>query len=194
MKHHHYTDEEKKWLLDQDSRLTYRELTEVFNSHFGTKQSVQSISDLMSKRLKAVSRKNNSKKGHFKKGAKPKHPVGAEIEKDGYIWVKVNDTYFEGHTTNDDYCKNWKRKSEIIWEEHNGAIPEGHFIVFLDGNKKNCDIKNLYMVDRKTHVRMAQNNWYSSDPDFTLCALKYCELIVTLHDKTRGGELSDKYK
>ena len=189
MRHHHFTDEEKKWLTDQDPELTYQELTEAFNSHFGTALKRHSISDLMCKRLKVVSRRNNSKRGRFEKGAKPKYPIGAEVEKQGYIWVKVNDKYFpNGSTQMAHYYENWKRKSDIVWEEHNGSIPKGKFIVFLDGNRRNCDIENLYLIDRKTHVRMAQNNWYSDNPNFTLCALKYCELVVAIKDCTKGGD------
>jgi hypothetical protein len=85
----------------------------------------------------------------------------------------------------EDYYQNWKRKSDIVWEQHNGAIPQGNFIVFLDGNPKNCNIENLYMVNRKVHVRMSQNNWYNGDPSFTLCALKYCELLTKLMETGR---------
>lgn len=181
MKHHHFTDEEKKWLIDQDPELTYQELTEAFNSHFGTDLKRHSISDLMCKQLKVVSRRNNSKKGRFKKGAKSKYPIGAEVEKQGYVWVKVNDKYFPGRSMSSaEYRQNWKRKQDIVWEKRNGSIPEGKFIVFLDGNRRNCNIENLYLIDRKIHVRMAQNNWYSNDPNFTLCALKYCELITQM--------------
>lgn len=185
MKHHHFTDEEKKWLIDQDPELTYKELTEAFNNHFGTDLKRHSISDLMCKQLKVVSRRNNSKKGRFKKGAKAKYAIGTEVEKQGYVWVKVNDKYFPGESMSSaEYRQNWKRKADVVWEKHNGPIPEGKFIVFLDGNRRNCDIENLYLIDRKTHVRMAQNNWYSDNPNFTLCALKYCELVVAI----KGGE------
>lgn len=188
MKHHHFTDEEKKWLIDQDPELTYQELTEAFNSHFGTDLKRHSISDLMCKQLKVVSRRNNSKKGRFEKGAKPKHPIGAEVEKQGYIWVKVNDKYFpNGSTKMAHYYENWKRKSDIVWEEQNGSIPKGKFIVFLDGNRRNCNIENLYLIDRKIHVRMAQNNWYSDNPNVTLCALKYCELVVAIKDYEKNN-------
>lgn len=32
-----------------------------------------------------------------------------------------------------------------VWEQHNGAIPQGYCIVCKDGNPRNCDISNLEM-------------------------------------------------
>lgn len=36
----------------------------------------------------------------------------------------------------------------VVWEEHNGPIPSGYNVQFKDGNSLNCDINNLYLIDR----------------------------------------------
>lgn len=180
MKKHRFTEEEKKWLAEQDADLTYREITDAFNARFGTALKEYSISDVMCKRMKL----KRTPKGQFQKGAKPKYDVGAEIVKAGYMWVKVNDEYFEGKAKTENYRKNWKRKSDVVWEKENGEIPKGHFLIFLDGDPMNCDIDNLYLVDRATHGIMCNNRWYSDNAEITLLALKWCELSKTIKEVT----------
>ena len=47
----------------------------------------------------------------------------------------------------------------------------------------NCDISNLYMVNRKIHMTMTSNNWYSENKQQTLTALKWCELFYAIKNK-----------
>lgn len=64
-------------------------------------------------------------------------PVGTErINKDGYIYVTV---------------ENGKErlKHHIVWEKNHKPIKKDEIIVFLDGNKQNCDINNLISIKRK---------------------------------------------
>lgn len=178
--HHHFTDEEIQWLIDQDKSLTYAELTDMFNSRFGTKLKRHSISDLMCKRLKRISRLDNRCNTQFKKGAKPKYEVGAEIIKAGYVYVKTDDHYFEGQHSPEQYKHNWKRKSDLVWEQHHGEIPDGWFVVFLNGNPLDCSIDNLAIVNRSIHARMNQNHWYSDNKDITRLGLKWCELLLAI--------------
>ena len=187
MKHHYYTNEEKTWLIEQDPNLTYSELTDRFNKHFGTSLKKTSIQDLMCKRLKAVSRKHNMKKTQFKGEAIGYHyPIGAEIEKAGYIWVKVNDVRFHKKQTYKEYEQNWRRKSDIVWEEAYGKLADSQFLIFLDGDKTNCDLNNLYPVTRAMHARMSQNHWHEiEDIELKLCALKCCELMSEISNKRK---------
>ena len=180
--HHHYTDYEKEWLLSQDSSMTYAELTDAFNKHFGLNVTTSSVKDLMIKRLRVISRSHNSRRTQFSKGAKPKFSVGDEIVKDKYIYVKVNDKYVEGRYTSEDYANNWKRKSDIVWEASKGKIPDGWFVVFLDNNPLNCDISNLVIVNRSLHSVMCKNRFYSTTPEVTVTGLKICELIFAIKD------------
>lgn len=49
----------------------------------------------------------------------------------------------------------WRLKQRVVWEQHHGQIPEGHKIIFLDGNKENLDISNLEMI---TNDEMLETN------------------------------------
>lgn len=180
MKRHYYSEEEKQWLIEQDKSLSYAELTEKFNKEFDCNVSKSSISDLMGKRLKVFRNSNNKTKTQFKHGRKRRLPIGTEIVKAGYVWVKVADNYYEGKMTNEKYMTNWKRKQDIVWENNYGDIPHGMFVIFLDQNKMNCALENLYIVNRSVHVIMCKNKWYLDNPELTLTAIKYCELLRTI--------------
>lgn len=78
----------------------------------------------------------------FKKGHQPWDtvPVGTVIAKsDGYLWKKIDDK--PGVWT-----QNWRQLHLLVWEEVNGAVPEGYRVIFKDGNKANCSIENLALV------------------------------------------------
>jgi len=91
----------------------------------------------------------------FKKGHMPQtwKPVGSErmphISKgDDTIYVKISDK------RNVSAYKNWKSKHQLIYEQHHGPVPKGHFVRFKDGNNRNFDINNLILVSRSQNMRM----------------------------------------
>lgn len=87
----------------------------------------------------------------FKKGNRPHNwkPDGTIVErKDAdqsgrvYLYYKVRDS-------------KWILYHNKVWIDHNGPIPKGSLIRFIDGNTRNCDISNLEMVSMKDN--MARN-------------------------------------
>lgn len=77
----------------------------------------------------------------FKVGQKPHtwRPIGSErTSKEGYLQVKLRDT---GVTRHD-----FVPVHHLVWELHRGAIPEGHRIAFIDGDKTRIFIENLEAV------------------------------------------------
>ena len=81
-------------------------------------------------------------KGWFKKGSQPWDtvPVGTVVTKtDGYLWKKIDDK-------TGSWLRNWKQLHLLIWEDAHGPVPEGHRVIFKDGNKQNCVLDNLAMV------------------------------------------------
>lgn len=47
-----------------------------------------------------------------------------------------------------------KRRPRVIWEEHNGTLPEGYVVIHLDGDKYNDDISNLKAISRKELLQL----------------------------------------
>lgn len=89
---------------------------------------------------------DRTKATRFKKGNTPHNykPLGHErVTVDGYIEVKVRDSQKQ---------KNFELKHRLVWEKHNGGIPDGCNIQFKDGNRQNCKIENLYMISRTEQI------------------------------------------
>ena len=89
-----------------------------------------------------------SQQTRFKPHHKPHtwHPIGHDrISKDGYHQRKLTDTGCTRH----DYVFIHR----LIWRWHGNALPDGHVIIFIDGNKANCDINNLELVSRTELMR-----------------------------------------
>ena len=158
-----FSKEEIQFILDNYKGIGNKELCDRLNEKFKTNHSLNRV-----KRFKYNHKLNSGltgrfKKGHttfnkglkqtdfmsdeaiertkktrFKKGLKShnKKPLGSEriCTKDGYIIVKVGEP------------DAWKHKHRVVWEKVNGPIPEGHKIVFLDGDKNNISIDNLKIV------------------------------------------------
>ena len=90
----------------------------------------------------------------FKKGIIPHNykPVGStRITKDGYTEIKIADP------------RTWELMHREVWKQHHGEYPPaGTAIVFIDGNKQNCEISNLQLLTRK---ELMQINTVHNLPD-----------------------------
>lgn len=87
----------------------------------------------------------------FKAGHRPNNwrPIGSErITKDGYRQRKMTDT---GYPPRD-----WVGVHKIVWTEHHGPIPDGHLVIFVNGDRRDLRIENLKMVTRSEN--MHRNN------------------------------------
>lgn len=89
----------------------------------------------MSEEGKKISAKTQFKNQHLPHNTAPMYAERTDM-KDGYIHIKV-----PGHRT-------FVLKHRWIWEMHNGPIPKGCQIHFLDGDRHNCDISNLELITR----------------------------------------------
>lgn len=90
---------------------------------------------------------------------RPGAAIGTEkfMSARGYLMRKVSDT---GHTGVD-----WQKVHRILWEEVNGPIPEGNFVIFLDGNKANVTINNLALLPSNDAARRASEVYRSYPRD-----------------------------
>jgi len=113
----------------------------------------------------------------FKKGRLPWNylPVGSErVNGDGYVDVKIADP------------KTWKAKHLLIWEAANGKVPEGHIIIFADGNKMNLTLDNLIMVTRAELVVMNKLGLVSSLGELTIIGKTVANIKMAIADRTRS--------
>ena len=57
-----------------------------------------------------------------------------------YYWQKVEQP------------NKWRLYHVIIWENHNGPVPDGCMVTFADGDTMNCDIDNLILETKAQHA------------------------------------------
>lgn len=72
-----------------------------------------------------------------------------------------------------------------VWEEHNGPIPEGKMVSFLDGDKDNCDIENLILIDNAENLEMNRSKLRFDNPDFTKAGATVAKLKVAARGRKR---------
>lgn len=110
------------------------ELADLFNSTFGTDKTprqIQSQAHDIGVR-NGLMQKNKLGVGRYR-------PVGStRLDKDGYVVIKVADP-----------CT-WKRAQLVEWEKYHEPINiRTEMLLFLDGNRQNYHISNLYKIPRK---------------------------------------------
>ncbi|MGD9809675.1 MAG: HNH endonuclease signature motif containing protein [Deferribacterales bacterium] len=163
------------------------ELTLLFNEHFKTDHGRDSIKRICSVNHLCNGRNTRFKKGHipwdkgkkgfmganrtsFKKGNRPKNAVevGTEItDRDGYLKVKISEPNV------------WKYKHRMIWENAHGEIPEGHAIIFADGDKQNITLENLILVSRAELAYLNHNKLIAPDGSLTHSAVLLAKVAQT---------------
>jgi len=184
---HNFSAEEKQFLKENIDRYTYPQLTQAFNSRFGTRLTQFSISDVCLKRM-GIKR---NKAWKFAKGRKDfvySCPIGTESDSGKDIFIKVADNYREGVTPSKGSDPNWRRKQDIVWEQaHGREKPSDGVILFLDKNNRNFDPNNLYCTNRKINFMMGKNKWHSTNKELSLAAIKWCEMYYALKEGPTDG-------
>lgn len=198
-----YTDEMREFILDNYKGISSKELAERVNNRFGTQVTERQMANYRKNHHLPSGLGGRFPKGHvpankgkkmspevyekckatmFKKGQIPMgyKPVGSEVERwfdHGHtkkcIWVKVADPDV------------WREKHDLVWEAHNGPIPEGHALIFLDGNTLNPSIDNLALVDRYTNLLMNKNGLRYNEKETTKTGLLIAEVIKAGYAKRK---------
>ena len=194
-----FTKEEQEFIArNVRGRLT-TDLTDMLNAEFGTSYTPRQIRTYKKNHhlqsgvdctFRATGRRftlpkgtriPGSEKGWFKKGQMPHNhlEVGAKaVTKDGYIRVKIAEPNY------------WEFLHLLVWQEANGPIPPDHNIIFLDNNKQNCSLENLYCIPKDEYG--ALQTLRSDNPEITLTAATVVKLKYLALEK--NGERKHKYK
>lgn len=119
----------------------------------------------------------------FRKGHVPaNHMEVGELThtSDGYLIRKVREAGSQ-----------WERFEFVhrrVWEEHNGPIPDGKMVSFLDGDKDNCSIGNLVLLDNAENLEMNRSRLRFVDPDLTKAGAAVAKLKVAASKKRKEGK------
>ncbi|MDF2790834.1 MAG: Phage protein [Neobacillus sp.] len=196
---HKFTHEQLEFLRNNTVGRSKQNLTELFNKHFNLSLIERQINaccknhklppsgfngrfakgqGAWNKGMKGINfGGENGKKTQFKKGQVPLNyrPVGSErVNVDGYIEIKVADPY------------KWRLKHAVIWEETNGPVPNGHCVIFLDGNKLNVSLENMQLITRKQLVRLNQNHLIFNDPELTKTGVIIADIYTKIGERKKA--------
>jgi hypothetical protein len=171
MKPHRYTPEEIQFINDNINGRSYADMTCLFNREFNLSVSKTSITKFLHRHKLSNNRKPGIPTFLIKRS-----PIGTErIETNGYTRVKIAEPSV------------WKEKHVLIWEAANGPIPEGHFIVFADGDRSNMDPGNLLLVSSRELVTMNNRHLIFPDAGKTKCGLMIARIIILANDCVRNA-------
>ena len=182
---HHYTDEQWQYLRDNIINDEFKELSEKFNSKFGTNICTNTIKRECYRVLK-IKRGVNASRAVI--GDKNKRKIGAESCNNGYTTIKINSIRGD-KSGREARNKNWCSKHKYVYEQARGEIPKDHIVVFLDNDKTNFSIDNLYCISRKINGVMSGNGWFSTDREVTLTAIKWCELHFAMKGEKKWTQI-----
>ena len=194
---HIWSDEEKQYLAEITPGRGHKEIQSMMSCKFGFDYTHHQIKGAITRNKLNTGRTGRFEKGRatwnkgtkgltkanvtsFKKGQKPHNykPLGSErITKDGYCEIKVSDT-----------GRRWRPKHVLIYEKHHGKVPKGSAVIFLDGDKRNFDIDNLYLVTRSQLAMLNKNSLIQKDAELTKTAIN----VVDLMKKISAIEKKDK--
>lgn len=189
MKRFVHTNEMCEWMR-KNYLLPLPELTDAFNQTFNVTRTKDELNGFRKYLKLKTGRSGSFPKGHipankgkkglttansasFKKNNIPHNyqPIGTEvITTDGYIKVKI------GHP------RKWKHKHILVWEKHNGSVPKGHVIKFIDGNPLNCNIDNLMTITKSEHGVI--NMYFSGAPiEHKQTILQLARIKIAIRDR-----------
>ena len=118
----------------------------------------------------------------FKKGHTPHNhrTIGSErVNVDGYRERKVAEP------------NKWKLVHTIVWEASRGPVPDGHCIIFKDGDRLNCEIDNLLLVSRGEEAVMNKRQLRTPDAQLTETGHNVAQLILAI---SQAKKKSKKHK
>ncbi|MDR2650850.1 MAG: HNH endonuclease [Prevotellaceae bacterium] len=82
------------------------------------------------------------KRGHLPHNTKSDFAISKRVHKQTgipYLYIRTG-------------LGKWILYQRYVWEQAHGAIPRGVNIQFKDGNTLNCELSNLYAIDRKNQM------------------------------------------
>lgn len=199
-----WTQEIVDWIRERaaEAVIPRADMVRMVNEHFGTaytygqlsamykNEGIRSEYDTRFKKGNKPLCKNrvwehpNSIATRFGKGNQPHNtvPVGTVNKTtDGYLKKKL-----PGNPPK------WAMLHILNWEEAHGPVPEGMMIIFADGNKENCDISNLRMVDKGTNGVLNKMNLRSEDGTLTDTGIAVAKIMQAMNK--RKGKRNGKTK
>ena len=163
----------RKFMAENCKGNRAREMVVLLNDTFGT--------NYTEKQIAAYYRKHGLKSGVASRYV----PIGTLIfRKDSWYYEKVAD----GPNPN----KNWKAKHVMVWEEANGPVPEGHMVIFLDGNRRNYQLENLALCPYDVGMEMNHMNLRFDNAQLTKTGMLIAKVNLQARRRQKKRGASDE--
>ena len=163
-----FTPEIIEFIKNNAACISSKDLAILVNKKFNT--------DFTELQIKSC--KSNHK---IKSGYKPTlksnipAPTGTEYINDGYIKVKIAEP------------GKWINKGVLVWEKEYGKIPKGHYIIYLDNNGLNTDIKNLACISNADLCRLAKYGKNNGNAQLRQTKINLLKLKAAIQEKKQKG-------
>lgn len=203
-----FSQEQAEFLRDGYTRLKVAELTVLFNRHFDANFTLNQVRAYLKNHGCKSGRTGNFVKGHtphntgqkgwdaggrsaetrFKGGRRPQDsanyvPIGStKLSKDRYLMRKVTDDHPVP-------ARRWDAEHRLVWAAAHGPIPDGHVVVFLDGDKLNIALDNLRCVPRGVLQYLNKTGMNNTTGEARKAAILTAELITLANRKARDRGL-----
>ena len=175
---HKYTEEERDWLRENVPELAVNEVARRFNERFGTNISPGALKRygalyLNVKRTNEVTLKHRREMNRefftrFHVGDISVHIRGGRPTK---VIMVGRDMAVDGKNN-----ARWMPYARYLWEQEHGPLPNGYRLIPLNNDGADCRLENWCAIPSDVMALMARNQWYSTNPDVTMAAIKLCEL------------------
>ena len=155
------------WMCEHDQGQPRADIIDEFEREFGFRLTGEQVSANRQLHERQVKRQKPG-------GRQWDVPVGTEVVRKGYVWVKVS-MWPEKKGTKD----NWMPKSIVEYERLNGKVPDGCNVVFADGDQTNFDPKNLVAVPKKLiGIMNSLGGWSTREELESVMALAKLKLAI----------------
>lgn len=197
---HRWTIDEIAYIAEAYRYVDLEDVTTLFNKEHGTSLTVSQVRGALRNRrirsgrtghlqkgggdLRSYDGPKRANSGSFKPGrhasqARNYLPIGSlRCSKDGYVERKVTDDPSLVP------ARRWVAEHRLIWEAANGPIPEGHVVVFLDGDPLNLQLNNLRCVHRGVLGMMNKSGMSQTTGEARKAAILACELELRSNRRT----------
>lgn len=136
----------------------------------------------------------NSRRTQFKPGHIPHNggtPIGTIRLRHDHMKRPGSKPYYWEKTAQPNV---WRLKHQLVWEEHNGPIPEGCIITFANGDTLDYRIENLVLTTKAQNAVRNHLGLKGSDKETAETANKIADLKIAIGKAKRNSQKENKHE
>ena len=154
---------------------TLNELLDIAKNKYKYQISKKNLLEYLSKRKIRYKGYNEKKIREYKN---PKPLFSERVKNDGMVQIKIAKD-------------KWEYKQRYIYSKyHNVKLTNDDYIIFLDQDRTNFNIDNLYLVSRRESSILANQKIFSKNPNVTKVGIEIAKLIIK--SKDRKEQINEK--